>query len=295
MYFEFEDASNDGAAPDSKSTSSESDKQELRLSLDRSVSSPTSPLAERKILFDNTFLSLSASSSLLSNHSSTPISNNHFTSPSMMPTSLISSRQRRYSIHASPVTLDTLQDNGNVTFCDLALITKKKLLQISSCAKALEEEAPEPDVKLNSSFIKPCNKDLRREVLLASMQRSLSISSDDLTLSPSTSKMSDFIESELFKIVDKSCDLQTDDFPMEIVANHGGKSVLTSIGKEMSLISSDEMIMGNDCFPSTSDFKISRIKARRSLGSYTPAESQNNYSTCKVVSNHLMTFAISFQ
>lgn len=289
MYFEFEEAcnNNDGAthfAPDSKSSSAEGNEQTMHLSLDRSVSSPTSPLAQRKSLFDSTFSSLFASSSLLSNQSSTSASSdNHSTKlPSMSsPTAspISTQRQRRYSIHssASPVTLDTLQDNGNATFCDLALITKKKLLQLSSCAKALEEEVPEPDVKLNPSFIKPCNKDLRREVLLASMQRSLSVSSDDLSLSPSNSRMSDFIENELLKIVNKSCESQ--DFPMEIVANNGGKTILTSIDKEVPLISTDEIIMGNDCFPSQSDFiKGLRVKARRSLASYTPAETQNNYS-----------------
>lgn len=292
MYFEFEEAcNNDGAAhfaPDSKSTTSEGDKQTMHhLPLDRSVSSPTSPLAQRKSLFENTFSSLSASSSLLSNQSSsTPASDNHSTNPpppmSLPSASPISAqRQRRYSIHssASPVRLDTLQDNGNVTFCDLALITKKKLIQLGSCAKALEEEeVPEPDVKLNPSFIKPCNKDLRREVLLASMQRSLSVSSDDLSLSPSNSRMSEFIESELFKIVNKSYDSHTDDFPMEVVANNGGKAILTSYDKEVPLISTDEIIMGNDFFPSQSDYiKGLRVKARRSLASYTPAENQNNY------------------
>lgn len=141
--------------------------------------SPISPLA------------IDSSTSLLTNHiSSLPI------------------RHRRYSMHSfvatgqqqqQPNTLGTLRENiPTSSNCDLALITKKKLMLLSangsssassSCIsngpfstklKSTEEGFIEPDVKLNQTFTKRSNSDLRKEVLLASIQRSLSASSEDL-------------------------------------------------------------------------------------------------------------------
>lgn len=113
--------------------------------------------------------------------------------------------QRRYSIHSdsnvgnhqplyfrqlgggSNSHLEDIESPGgmeeeNVSLCDLALITKSKLSQMNggSYIKALEDKKVDADIPVTPSFSKHSNSDLRREVLLASIHRSLSASSDDL-------------------------------------------------------------------------------------------------------------------
>lgn len=123
-------------------------------------------------------------------------------------------RHRRYSMHScqtpsylerdsnlSPlkehVFSSDCSNKSNHSLCDLALITRKKLMLLNgsnlvstksntfdtsspSLRASLEKRFVEPDVKLNQTFTKHSNSDLRKEVLLASIQRSFSNSSDDL-------------------------------------------------------------------------------------------------------------------
>lgn len=90
-------------------------------------------------------------------------------------------RNRRYSIH-SEIPSRSTSGFGQLSHvsgpnCDLALLAKKKLDEV--------EESPtlgeiyEPDIKISKA--KHSSSDLRREVLLHSMQRSLSMSSEDLS------------------------------------------------------------------------------------------------------------------
>ncbi|KAH9414228.1 hypothetical protein DERP_008423 [Dermatophagoides pteronyssinus] len=151
---------------------------------------------------------------------------NHHISPfsSSLSSSSTPTRHRRYSMHSFVSTtgqnqqqqsnaLGTLRENIPASSnCDLALITKKKLMiltanggstsistnspfslssssssssgilngSLSNKLKSADEGFIEPDVKLNQTFTKRSNSDLRKEVLLASIQRSLSASSEDL-------------------------------------------------------------------------------------------------------------------
>lgn len=133
--------------------------------------------------------------------------NDLFVQPNLEQGYLSPSRplQRRYSIHTdvSPSNhqslyfrqlgggsnshLDDIEASGsieeeNVSLCDLALITKTKLSQMngSSYIKTFDDKKSDADIPVTPSFSKQSNSDLRREVLLASIHRSLSASSDDL-------------------------------------------------------------------------------------------------------------------
>ncbi|KAI2796618.1 hypothetical protein BLOT_014411 [Blomia tropicalis] len=275
MYFEFE-ITNSGETDGSQLSNSKSNSNGTYASelVEKSAQPINRSISPRKNEYGSSF----SSSSLLSQSPS----RSSFLSP-LTSTPMSAQLHRRYSIHSgsTPFTLNSLPDNENVTFCDLALITKKKILQLNyNYAKGLNEEISQPDVKLNPTLCKHSNKDLRREVLLASIQRSLSVSSDDLSFSPSTCKINELNAKESSDI-NKNYN-ESEDLPMEVASN-STKGLLTNYKAMPSIcsnISTDE-IMGDYC-SSVHELKgkspISRIRARRSLNStcYTPMENQNN-------------------
>ena len=287
MYFEFEVTNNnevDSEFTKSKTNNNDSKTENANLAFQLEMSLPisTSALVGKKNMVASNFSSTFPPNSSLSNQSSASLKS-HFFSPLILPSTphISPQRHRRYSIHSSPISvnLSSLQDNDNVSFCDLALITKKKILQLNNNMKSLNEEIIDPVVKLGPN---KQNFDLRREVLLASVQRSLTLSSDDLSLSPSNN-----LFAGLKGLNDKN-DIEIEDLSMEIVtsnsinSNNNIAKSLFSHGKNILLSptgTSDEMM--SDSFEIKKSL-CSRIKARRSLSSsnYTPMENQIN---CKFI------------
>ena len=179
-----------------------------------------SSLAQNSIIMAKKISSISP----LAIDSSNSFLNHHISPFSSSLSSSTPTRHRRYSMHSFVSTtgqnqqqqsnaLGTLRENIPASSnCDLALITKKKLMiltanggstsistnspfslssssssssgilngSLSNKLKSADEGFIEPDVKLNQTFTKRSNSDLRKEVLLASIQRSLSASSEDL-------------------------------------------------------------------------------------------------------------------
>lgn len=255
MYFEFESTNNNeekltgDKQSDGKSSNSTTSQA-------TAVYSTPSPSPRRRFFGSSQSLSsVSPPSSLKS----------AFLSPILSSSPLTPPRHRRYSMHSdqSLCTLDSLPDDSSATFCDLALITKKKLLQLNNnnSFKTFAEIAVDPDLKLNQPFAKHSNSDLRRGVLLSSVQRSLSVSSDDL-LSLSKSTLADSKREENGNSIDD----------MSMDCNIGTKLLTPSPSLDTSL--NQAMLIDNQArIPrSLKDAK------RFNLGSYTPSETQINGS-----------------
>lgn len=123
--------------------------------------------------------------------------------PTLNPNNpMLLNRHRRYSMHStsdlgsagitgtrsSRVLLGNMPDNDQVSLCDLALITKGKLTVVKE--KPKEEQIERVNKVLPGNFMRDeteafgsvtSSKDLRREVLLSSLQRSLSVGNDGLS------------------------------------------------------------------------------------------------------------------
>ncbi|KAF7488697.1 hypothetical protein SSS_10640 [Sarcoptes scabiei] len=195
-------------------------------------------------------------------------------------------RSRRNSMHSGDIhfPLETLKDNS---LCDLALITRKKLHNLNNSTgsiKSLEKEFVEPDIKLNPSLTKNNNNDLRKEVLLASIQRSLSASTEDLhSLSLHKNNSSTLNQSNTaFNNVDDS--IANDDTQMELTfsstcMDRSNKPMTASLENITMLIDQS----GDLRNPNSSSPKLNNdeTKSQNHLsGSYTPSETHVN---CKLI------------
>lgn len=265
MYFEFESSNSNDNDVNIKSKDNCKQLNESTLSLQSTQCCSSTP-SRRKLFGSTHSLSMSSTSSAkLTTEFTSPLQ----TSPN------ISQRYRRYSMHSDPLfMLDALPDDNNSTFCDLALITKKKLLQLNNNhLKSNVDSVSDPDVKLNQPFVKHSNSDLRREVLLSSVQRSLSVSSDDLHCL-TTGK-----SGGLYQSTSKNENNGNfDDISMEFV-NSGDK--FKDVSPQLSISSNDTSFGQTPMSIEVQSLKIPRIfknKKGLTLSSYTPPENQFNGS-----------------
>ncbi|OTF77093.1 hypothetical protein BLA29_011009 [Euroglyphus maynei] len=144
-----------------------------------------------------------------------------------------------------------LSANGSTSIPPSSSSSGISNVAFSTKFKSSEEGFIEPDVKLNPTLTKRSNSDLRKEVLLASIQRSLSASSEDLfTMSKSLNYESSMNE----MATDNS-----DDDPMDIRDRYSDSQQPTSMVMSMSNRSNRH----HGCLPSSTI--------------YMPSETQNAY------------------
>lgn len=260
MYYEFETNTNNGKSKSLLSLSTNEQTSESKPHSSTSLNTSKLPP-----------LAIDSSSSLIKTNPSREMA--------QLQTHQNSQIHRRYSIHSCEQTLplESLKENS---FCDLALITKKKLMLLggSGTFKSLEERFIVPDVKLNQTFSKHSNSDLRKEVLLASMQRTLSASTEDLLSlsSRGATSTSEHMQTNSDAIItsDNSNNSIDDDYPMDLIFNN-----VVGNHNNNSSSSEDSIYELNYLKRSTSHQpRKVNLKYRRCLspGSYMPSETHVN-------------------